>query len=317
MSMEVIKLQKKTLKKQRLCIPGSISKNIDLYLLITPVIIYYFIFHYIPIYGVQIAFKNFIPTLGIWSSPWVGFMHFERFFRSYFFWRLITNTLGISFYSLLVGFPIPIILALAMNDVKNKRFKKTVQTVTYIPHFISTVVIVGMIIPFLSPQNGIVNEIIKLFGGSPVPFMTEGKWFKSIYVISTIWQEAGWGSIIYMAALAGINEELYEAAIIDGASKVKRLWHITLPLLIPTITIMLILRMGRIMNVGFEKILLMQNPLTMDSSDIIKTYVYRAGLLNAQYSFSSAIDLFNSLINAAFLFVFNQLSRKISETSLW
>jgi putative aldouronate transport system permease protein len=294
-----------------------IKKNWDLYLLIAPVTIYFIIFKYLPMYGVQIAFKNFIPKRGIWDSPWVGLKHFLRFFNSFNFEQLMTNTLGISLYSLIVGFPIPILLALMMNEVKNRYFKKTVQTMTYIPHFLSTVVLIGMVTAFLSPSNGVINKFIVAFGGKPIYFMAEAAWFKSLYVFSGVWQSAGWGSIVYMAALAGIDVELYEAAIMDGASKLQRLMHITIPCLLPTATVLLILDVGRIMNVGFEKVFLMQNSLNMSSSDVISTYVYRVGLLGSDFSFSSAVDLFNSVINFILLVLVNQLSKKFGETSLW
>lgn len=294
-----------------------IKKNWDLYLLIAPVTVYFIIFKYLPMYGVQIAFKNFIPKRGIWDSPWVGLKHFLRFFNSFNFEQLITNTLGISLYSLIVGFPIPILLALMMNEVKNRYFKKSVQTMTYIPHFLSTVVLVGMVTAFLSPSNGVINKFIVAFGGKPIYFMAEPGWFKSLYVFSGVWQSAGWGSIVYMAALAGIDVELYEAAIMDGASKLQRLLHITIPCLLPTATVLLILDVGRIMNVGFEKVFLMQNSLNMSSSDVISTYVYRVGLLGSDFSFSSAVDLFNSVINFILLVVVNQISKKFGETSLW
>ena len=295
----------------------SVIKNWDLYLLILPVIIYFIVFKYWPMYGVQIAFKDFIGNKGIWGSPWVGFKHFKRFFNSYYFTRLIANTLGMSLYSLLIGFPIPIVLALMMNEVKNDKFKKTVQTVTYAPHFLSNVVVVGMLIAFLSPRNGIVNQLRILVGGESIFFMGEPAWFKSLYVWSGVWQNAGWSSIIYMAALAGIDPELYEAAIVDGATKMQRLWNITLPGIVPTIIIMLILNLGSIMNIGFEKVFLMQNDMNMKASDVISTYVYRSGLLGAEYSFSAAVGLFNSVINFILLIAVNNISRRVGETSLW
>jgi putative aldouronate transport system permease protein len=295
----------------------SIRKNWDLYLLIAPVAVYFIVFKYMPMYGVQIAFKNFIPAKGIWGSPWVGVKHFMRFFNSYNFKELIGNTLGISLYSLALGFPVPILLALMMNEVRNKYFKKTVQTVTYAPHFLSTVVLVGMITAFLSPSSGIINYIIKAFGGKPIYFMTEPGWFKSLYVLSGVWQSAGWGSIVYMAALAGIDVQLYEAATVDGANKLQRLWNVTIPCLLPTATIILILNVGHIMDVGFEKVFLMQNDLNRSASDVISTYVYRVGLLGSDFSFSSAVGFFNSVINFILLILVNKVSKKFSETSLW
>lgn len=295
----------------------SLRKNWDLYLLIVPVIAYYIIFHYIPMYGVQIAFKDFIASQGITGSPWVGLKHFERFFDSYYFWRLIKNTLGIGLYELAVGFPIPILLALMINEVRSERFKKTVQTVTYAPHFLSVVVLVGMLMMFLSPQHGIVNLIIRLFGGDPVSFMTEPGWFKTLYVFSGVWQQMGWSSIIYLAALTGIDPQLHEAAKVDGASRLHRIWHINIPGITPTIVILLILNIGSILGVGFEKVFLMQNNLNMESSDVISTYVYRSGIVGAQYSFSAAVGLFNAIINFGMLVIVNFIARKVGQTSLW
>lgn len=295
----------------------SLRKNWDLYLLIVPVIAYYIIFHYIPMYGVQIAFKDFIASQGITGSPWVGLKHFERFFDSYYFWRLIKNTLGIGLYELAVGFPIPILLALMINEVRSERFKKTVQTVTYAPHFLSVVVLVGMLMMFLSPQHGIVNLIIQLFGGEPVSFMTEPGWFKTLYVFSGVWQQMGWSSIIYLAALSGIDPQLHEAAKVDGASRLHRIWHINIPGITPTIVILLILNIGSILGVGFEKVFLMQNSLNMESSDVISTYVYRSGIVGAQYSFSAAVGLFNAVINFGMLVIVNFIARKVGQTSLW
>lgn len=295
----------------------KMKKHWQLYLLITPVIIYFIIFCYWPMYGIQLGFKNFIAVRGIWDSPWVGFVHFNRFFKSYHFWNLIKNTVGISLYSLAVGFPIPILLALMMNELRSKTYKKILQTVTYAPHFLSTVVLVGMLVTFLSPDKGIVNMIMKVLGGKAVPFMTEGAWFKTIYVLSGVWQNAGWNSIIYMASLSGIATELYEAAIVDGANKLQRIRHITIPGILPTATVLLILNVGQMMNVGFEKIYLMQNPLNKQASDVISTYVYTVGLVGAEYSFSTAVGLFNSVINFVLLVLVNRIAKKLSDTSLW
>ena len=295
----------------------KILRNYELYIFILPALLYFLIFHYGPMYGVQIAFKNFVPTKGIWGSPWVGLKHFNNFFDSYYFGLLLKNTLGISIYSLVAGFPIPIILALMLNEVQNVRFKKLVQNITYAPHFISTVVMAGMLVAFLSPSNGIVNEVIKLFGGEPISFLTNTSMFKDIYVWSGVWQGTGWGSIIYLATLSGIDQQLHEAAIVDGATRLQRIWYINIPGITPTMIIMLIMNCGHIMNVGFEKIFLLQNPLNMEASDVISTYVYRVGLINAQYSFSAAVDLFNSVINFALLITVNTISKRVSETSLW
>jgi putative aldouronate transport system permease protein len=295
----------------------KVWRNWQLYLFIAPAFLYFLIFHYGPMYGIQIAFKNYNPVRGVFGSPWVGFDHFIRFFESYYFWDLMWNTLAISLYELAVGFPIPIILALAFNELKHKRFKKLVQTVTYAPHFISVVVMVGMVIAFLSPSTGILIRFVEWMGIDAPSFLTSPAWFKTVYVLSGVWQSAGWGTIIYLAALSGVDPGLHEAAIIDGANRLQRIRHINIPVLVPTMTILLILNMGSLLGVGFEKILLMQNPLNMESSDVISTFVYRSGLENAQYSFSTAVGLFNSVINAFLLVTVNQIVRKTSENSLW
>lgn len=294
-----------------------ILHNWELYVFIAPAFFYFLIFAYGPMYGIQIAFKNFIPTKGFLDSPWVGFDHFERFFNSYYFWDLLWNTLSISLYELAIGFPIPIILALAFNELRNGVFKKTAQTVTYAPHFISVVVMAGMIITFLSPSTGIITHFIEWLGFDSPDFLTDPRWFKTMYVFSGVWQSAGWGTIIYLAALSAVDPGQHEAAIIDGASRFQRVIHINIPTIVPTMTILLILNMGSLLGVGFEKILLLQNSLNMESSDVISTFVYRSGLEDAQYSFSTAVGLFNSVINAIILIVVNQVVRRTNENSLW
>ncbi len=294
-----------------------IAQNWELYVFIAPAFLYFLIFHYGPMYGIQIAFKNFIPTKGILGSPWVGFDHFTRFFESYYFWDLLWNTLSISLYELVVGFPIPIILALAFNEIRNGFFKKMAQTVTYAPHFISVVVMAGMIITFLSPSTGLITHVITWLGFDAPQFLTDPKWFKTMYVFSGVWQSAGWGTIIYLAALSGVDPTQHEAAIIDGASRFQRVRHINIPTIVPTITILLILNIGSLLGVGFEKILLLQNPLNMEASNVISTFVYKSGLVDAQYSFSTAVGLFNSVINAILLITVNQIVRRSSENSLW
>ena len=256
-------------------------------------------------------------TLGITGGKWVGFKYFIQFFKSEYFVRLMKNTLGISVYSIVVGFPIPVILALLMNEVRSKYFKKGVQTIVYMPHFISAVVVVSLINAMLSPSNGLFNQIIQMFGGDPVHFMAEPKYFKTVYVLSDIWQTAGYGSIVYLAALTSIDPSLYEAATVDGASKWKKLLHITLPCILPTIMTMLILRMGSIFTVGYEKIMLMYNPATYETADVISTYVYRRAFEGGEYSFSAAVGLFNSVINFIVIIVFNKISKRVSEVSLW
>ncbi|NLY17527.1 MAG: sugar ABC transporter permease [Clostridiaceae bacterium] len=301
----------------------KIIRNYDLYIFLLPAVAYIIIFHYVPMYGVQIAFKEFIATKGILGSPWIGGEHFRRFFNSYQFWRLIKNTLGLSVYQLVAGFPLPIILALMLNSVNNNSFKKLVQTTTYAPYFISTVVLVSMMLIFLSPRSGLVNKIIELFGGTAINFMAKPKLFKTLYVLSGIWQNTGWNAIIYVAALSAIDPELHTAAIVDGASRFKRIIYIDLPGIAPTIIILLILNIGHIMSIGFEKVYLMQNDLNITSSEVISTYVYKVGLGGnslyglPNYGYSAAVGLFNSVINFAFLLVTNKLSKIFSETSLW
>lgn len=290
-------------------------RNWQLYVLLAPALIYFLVFKYYPMYGLQIAFKDYVPTQGIFGSEWVGFEHFLRFFDAYYFWNLITNTLAINLYQLAL-FPVSIIVALSLNELRNGRFKKIAQTVTYAPHFISVVVFVGMLIAFLDPVMGIVNHFIELLGFERVSFMTEPSWFKTIFVFSSEWQQLGWGAIIYLAALAGIDPQLHEAAKVDGASRLQRIWHINIPGILPTIVILLILNMGNFMTIGFEKILLMQNPLNLEASQVIQTYVYKAGILEGQYSYSTAVGLFNSVINFGILIFFNRLARKTG-TSLW
>jgi putative aldouronate transport system permease protein len=291
--------------------------NYEMYLFLLPAIIYYIIFKYGPLYGLQIAFKDFNGALGIWGSKWVGLKHFKSFFSSYYFWPLIRNTIILSVYSLAAGFPMPIILALMLNEVRSYKYKKFVQTITYAPHFISTVVLVGTIVIIFSPMHGLVNQILGFFGMESRSFMTDQKLFRHIYVWSGVWQNMGWGSIIYIASLSSVDPEQYEAAIIDGASRIQRIWYINIPVLIPIMTILLIMNAGSIMNVGFEKVLLMQNDLIMDVADVISTYVYRRGLIRAEFSFSAAIDLFNNFANFILLMIVNGVIRRLGETSLF
>ena len=280
-------------------------------------VLYFIIFHYVPMYGVQIAFKDFKAADGIWGSAWCGLDHFRRFFSSSQFWPLIKNTLGLSFLQILIGFPIPIILAIMLNQTKNQKFRKFVQSVVYCPHFISIVVVTGMLYIFLSPRNGIVNQIIEFFGGDPIFFLGDAKYFKGTFVLSGIWQNAGWSAIIYIAALAGISPDLYEAAQVDGANKWQRIWHIDIPGILPTVIMMLILEVGKVMNLGFQKAYLMQNAQNLASSEIIATYIYKVGLIDAQYSYSAAINLFNNVVNIILLVTVNKIAKKMSSTSLW
>lgn len=295
----------------------KIRQNYELYLFLLPAVAIYLVFKYYPMYGVQIAFKDFRASRGIWGSEWVGFEHFIRFFEAYNFWPIMENTILLSLYSLVFSFPVPIIVALMLNQMMAKRYKKFVQTVIYAPHFISTVVLVGMLGVFLSPNSGIVNHIIAFFGGEPVLFMANEGWFRPLYILSGIWQETGFATIIYLAALAGVNPELHEAAVMDGANKWKRIRHVDIPSILPTIIILLVLAMGNVMSVGFEKAFLMQSDLNYAVSNIIPTYVYELGIQKAQYSFSAAIGLFNAVINIVLLVTVNKVAKKLTETSLW
>lgn len=289
----------------------------QLYVLLAPAIIYILVFKYWPMYGVQIAFKNYNPVDGFTDSPWVGLTHFIRFVNSYQFGQVIGNTLWIALLGLLVAFPVPIILALLVNQLQSEKFKKFTQTVLYSPAFISTVVVVGIMFVVLSPRSGLVNNAIQLGGGEPIFFMGSAEWFRPIYVISDVWQNAGFSMIVYLAALAGIDPALHDAAKVDGASKLQRIRHIDLPGIMPVITVLFILAIGNLLNVGFEKALLMQTPLNLSTSEIIQTYVYHAGLQQAQFSYSAAIGLFNSLLNLALLLFFNTLARRANQSTLW
>ncbi|AZS18083.1 sugar ABC transporter permease [Paenibacillus lutimineralis] len=295
-----------------------VKRNKALYLFILPAFLYFFIFAYIPMYGVQIAFKDFIATKGFGGSPWADplFKHFITFFSSVRFGEIFWNTIRISLYYLLISFPAPIILALMINEVRGTRFKKLVQNITYMPYFISTVVLVGMIDLFFS-NSGLVNQLTGLFGLEPVLFLQKEALFDHMYVWSGVWQATGYGSVIYFAALAGVSPELHEAATIDGATRLQRVIHVNIPAIMPTIIIMLIISVGGIMNLSFEKVLLMQKDINIASSEVISTYVYKLGIQKAQYSLSSAVGLFNNLINLALLIMVNRVARKVGETSLW
>ncbi|WP_258171179.1 sugar ABC transporter permease [Paenibacillus sp. R14(2021)] len=295
----------------------KMRRSWELYLLVLLPVLYLIIFQYIPMFGVIIAFKDFNVIKGILGSPWVGFKHFNELFQSPNFPLLIKNTLLISLYSLIAGFPIPILLALALNEIRTGFFKRSVQMITYAPHFISTVVMVSIVILMLSPHVGVVDRLFTFFGWPGTNFMGEPTLFKSIYVWSGVWQEMGYASIIYIAALAGVDPSLYEAARMDGASRIKKIIHIDLPSLIPIAVTMLILSLGSAMAVGFEKIYLMQNSLNLSTSEVISTYVYKVGLLGANFSFSSAVGLFNSVINLMLLVIVNAIARRVSENSLW
>ena len=287
-----------------------------IYWLLVPVLLYYFIFHYLPMGGLLIAFKDYRPARGILGSAWVGLEHFRTFVSSYYFWDLLRNTVTISFSSLLFGFPAPLLLAILLNELRQKKFKKVVQTVTYMPHFISTVVMAGIVVDMVA-TDGVINNIITFFGGEAKNLLNVGSFFAPIYVVSGIWQNIGWGPIIYLAALSNISVDLYEAADIDGAGRLKKILNVTIPGITPTIVTLLIMRIGRIMSVGWEKIVLLYNPAIFDRADVISSFVYRNGLLNANYSYSAAVGLFNSVINVLLLVIANNVSKKLNETSLW
>ncbi|KTD85865.1 sugar ABC transporter permease [Paenibacillus etheri] len=294
------------------------ASNRYLYLMLLPTVLYFLIFEYKPMYGAIIAFKNFNPYLGITDSPWVGFKNFEKFFESYYFLRLLKNTFLMSFYSLIFIFPASLTFALLLNELRLKKLKSFLQTVSYLPHFISLIVICGMIIDFTKP-GGIINSLLLGIGliSEPIQFLILPEWFRTIYVGSGMWQSLGWNSIIYLAALSGINPSLYEAAVVDGAGRWKQLMNITLPGILPTVLILLILNVGTLLNVGWDKIILLYNPGTYVTADVISTFVYRRGVMEENYSFSAAVGLFNSVINFTLLVLANRISRKTTESSLW
>lgn len=295
----------------------AILKHWQLYAILAIPVILVIIFNYVPMYGVIIAFKNFSARKGIMGSPWVGMRYFNQFFSSTKSLSIIWNTLYLSLYTIIAGLPIPILLAIMLNEMKNKFFKKTVQMVTYAPYFISTVVLVAMLIQFTDPRIGIINKFVGLFGVEPTNYMADSGWFSHLYVWSGIWQSAGYSAIIYLAALSSVPSELYEAATIDGANKWRRIWSIDLPLILPTVSILLILNFGQVMNIGFEKIYLMQNPANVNISEVIATYVYKMGMINMNMSFSTAVNLFNSVVNMILIVFVNWLSKRLSNTGLF
>ncbi len=308
-------IRKKTLGER---LARDFRQNGTLYLLLIPAVLVVAIFSYVPMYGIIIAFQNFKPSTGFWNSEWVCMANFTRFFSSHQFGTILKNTLSISIYSLVAGYPMPIILALLLNQIRHEKYKKVLQTITYMPHFISTVVIAGMIVVFLNPNTGLYAQIAHLFGvAKPVDPLGQPKLFSSIYVLSGVWQHTGWDSIIYLAALSGIDVTLYEAATVDGANRWDKIRYIDIPGMAPTMIILLIMNAGGIMNVGFEKVFLLQNNLNLSASEIISTYVYKMGLIHQQYSFSAAVGLFNTVINFILLITVNTISRHVSETSLW
>lgn len=293
-----------------------IKKSRFLYMIFFLPFCYFVLFHYWPMYGIIIAFKDYNIVSGIMNSPWIGFTHFEKFLVDPYFWKLVRNTLIINGYELLFSFPAPIILALLLNELRGSKFKKLVQSVSYLPHFISTVVVCGILVNFLT-TDGLVNQIMGWFGKEPIQFLMRPEWFRTIFVSSGIWQTIGWGSIIYLAALTGVDEEQYDAAKIDGANRWQQLRNVTLPGIAPTISIMLILNVGKLMNIGYEKIILLYNGSTYETADVISTYVYRRGLLGSDFSYGTAVELFQAVIGLVLIVSANRLSRKISETGLW
>lgn len=289
----------------------------QLWVMLAPALGFVGIFAYVPMYGIQLAFREFDFAKGLTGGEWVGLKYFIQFFESPLFWDLMRNTVVISLATLVLGFLTPILLALVINQILRSRVKRVVQTVTYMPHFISVVVVVGMLQVFLSPSNGLITRFLGFFGLEDVNFLGSTAAFVPVYVLSDIWQHTGWNSIIYLAALAGVNTQLYEAARIDGASRLQIVRHVDVPALVPTMIILLILNMGGVLNTGFEKIFLMQNTLNLPVSEVIATYTYKIGILSSQFSYSTAIGLFNTVINFAFLLLANQIAKRASDTSLW
>lgn len=295
----------------------SVRRYLRLYLFLLIPVVLVITFSYVPMYGITLAFKDYRAKLGILGSPWAGLKYFKQFFNTPNFSLLLKNTLSLSVYSLVWSFPAPILLALAVNEVRQKWFKKTVQMITYAPYFISTVVLVGMMIRLTNARYGLISRMIQLFGGQPVDLMSIPSMFKPLYVFSGVWQGMGYSAVIYIAALSSADPSLYEAAIIDGANRLQKIIHIDIPTILPTVTLLLIMSVGNIMSVGAEKVYLMQNNLNLIESEIISTYVYKIGLISGQFSLSTAVGLFNSVVNFILLFAVNKLAQKIGETSLW
>lgn len=294
----------------------QIKRSKYLYLIFLLPFIYYVVFHYAPMYGVIVAFKNYNIVKGIWSSPWAGLKHFIKFASDPYFWNVVRNTFLMSLYNIGWGFPIPILLAILLNEVTHSKYKRVIQSISYLPHFISTVVLCGMLVNLLS-TDGLLNQLIVNLGGKPIQFLMYPEYFRTIYVSSSIWQSAGWTSIIYLAALTGIDPQVLDAATIDGANRIQRVRHVTIPAILPTISTMLIMNLGRMMNLGYEKVLLLYNGSTYETADIISTYVYRRGILGNSFSYATAVGLFQSVIGIVLLVMANKISRKLSETSLW
>ena len=289
----------------------------QLYAMLLPTIIWFVVFLYKPMYGLQIAFKDYSIFRGVAGSPWIGLEHFETLWGNDQFWRAVKNTITISFYNLLFGFPAPIILALMFNEVLNATYKRTSQTIVYLPHFISSVIIAGIVITAFSPTVGVINAVMGWFGLDPIYFLTQPEWFRPIFVGTGIWQEAGFGSIVFLAAIAGVNPSLYESAVVDGANRWQMMWRITIPSILPTILIMLIIRIGNVMEVSFELVILLYQPATYETADVVNTWVYRQGLQSGQYDLAAAAGLFNAVVAFTLVMTANTLSRRLSRTSLW
>lgn len=294
----------------------QLKKHRNIYLMLLPVVIYYVVFHYLPMSGLVIAFQDYKPMKGIMGSPWVGLKHFENFLTGRYAWRVIRNTLVLNLYLLVFGFPAPIILALLMNELKGNVYRKTLQTVSYMPHFISLVVVCGLLIDF-SMSDGLFNNVLAIFGFERTNLLASNQYYRTVYIVSNIWQNVGWNSIIYLAALSSVDMSLHEAAALDGAGRIKRIIHVNLPAIMPVIVIQLIMRIGNIMTQGYEKTILLYSPMVYETGDIISSYVYRRGLEKTEYSFGSAVGVFNSLVNLVFLWSANRISGRVSDTSLW
>lgn len=294
-----------------------VRENYQLYLMLLPTLAFYLIFKYSPMYGLQIAFRNYKPARGIWGSAWVGLENFQRFMSRDYFWQSFANSLTINIASILLTFPLPILFALMLNEVRNNKLKSAMQTITYAPHFISTVVVVAMIKLFLSPTVGVINNLRVAMGLDVVQFMMKPECFIPIYIISDVWQGMGWSAIIYVAALSGVSPSLHESAMLDGASRLQRIWYINLPHILPTVIVMLILRTGSMLDVGFEKVFLLSNDAVLERSEVISTYVYRLGIMGGQFSLSTAVGLANNIVQFIMLAIVNYVSRRVSETSLW
>ena len=303
--------------EKRKAIKKNLYMNRYLYLMLLPVVLNFIIFHYIPMGGILMAFENYNPFKGIFGSEWVGFDNFKKLFGSYYFWSLLSNTLRLSIKSILIGFPAPIIFALLLNEMRAKSFKKTVQTISYLPNFISLVVVVSLVKQFLSVDTGIINRVIEAWGGERISFLSDPNWFDTIYILSDLWQGVGFSAIIYISAISGIDQGLYDAAAVDGAGRIRKIWYVTLPSITPTISVMLILRLGSILNVGWQKIMLLQNGLTKDVSDVIQLFVYERGLQNADFGFATAVGLLQSLIGFILIIVSNKISKKFSDTGIF